>query len=81
LIPLQTKRARSVNTEEERRLLYVGMTRAQHQLILTAAAKRSRHGQTYENGFCPFLSSVSAELFEAMQGRRRPRRARQLALL
>ncbi len=81
LIPLRAKRARSVNTEEERRLLYVGMTRAQRQLILTAATKRSRHGQIYENGFCPFLSTVSAELFEAMQGRRRPRRARQLPLL
>ena len=33
------------NIEEERRLAYVGITRAQHSLVFTMAAKRKRNGE------------------------------------
>src|SRR5207247_5447306 len=39
---------------EERRLLFVGMTRARTHLFLTSAARRRRHGTVYTAGPSPF---------------------------
>ena len=47
---------------EERRLLFVGMTRARGKLVLTCAARRTRHGAEEAAGRSPFLASVSPEL-------------------
>jgi DNA helicase II / ATP-dependent DNA helicase PcrA len=49
-------------TAEERRLLFVGMTRARGRLVLTCAARRTRHGGEEAAGRSPFLASVSAGL-------------------
>jgi DNA helicase II / ATP-dependent DNA helicase PcrA len=69
-------------TAEERRLLFVGMTRARGRLILTWAARRTRHGSEEPAGRSPFLASVSADLL-GPSGPARPRRTgdRQLRLL
>ncbi len=50
------------NIEEERRLLYVGMTRAKDRLYLSRAIKRKWLG-TYRNlPISPFLERIEAEL-------------------
>jgi DNA helicase-2/ATP-dependent DNA helicase PcrA len=45
--------------EEERRLCYVGMTRAEERLYLTAARSRRLYGASYEKGFSRFLSEIA----------------------
>ncbi|MDR1048965.1 MAG: UvrD-helicase domain-containing protein, partial [Synergistaceae bacterium] len=45
--------------EEERRLCYVGMTRAEERLYMTGARSRRLYGSTYEEGFSRFFSEVS----------------------
>ncbi|MDR2137291.1 MAG: UvrD-helicase domain-containing protein [Synergistaceae bacterium] len=44
--------------EEERRLCYVGMTRAEERLYLTAARSRRLYGATYDKGFSRFLLEI-----------------------
>jgi DNA helicase-2/ATP-dependent DNA helicase PcrA len=58
--------------EEERRLCYVGMTRAMDQLILTRAVYRRRYGTDMPEASVPsrFLEEVPAPLIEEL-GRRR----------
>jgi len=65
----------------ERRLLYVGMTRAQQRLILTAAQRRTLAGRTVENRPCPFLDDLPADLLATSRAAPRRRKARQLSLL
>jgi len=52
--------------EEERRLCYVGMTRAMHALILTRAVYRRRYGTDMPEASVPsrFLEELPAELLE-----------------
>ena len=45
--------------EEERRLCYVGITRAEERLYLTAARSRRLYGTSYEKGFSRFLLEIS----------------------
>ena len=49
---------------EERRLLFVGMTRARTHLLLSCAARRSRHGSSAETGISPFLSAIDPGLLD-----------------
>jgi len=60
--------------EEERRLAYVGMTRAMDQLILTRAVYRRRYGSDLPEASVPsrFLEEVPAPLIEEL-GRRTAR--------
>ena len=51
--------------EEERRLLYVGMTRAKNYLFLTHAKKRFLMGKEYQFERSPFLNKIETELIEA----------------
>jgi DNA helicase-2/ATP-dependent DNA helicase PcrA len=51
--------ARPDQLAEERRLLFVGMTRARSRLFLTFAASRARPGGTREAGPSPFLAAIS----------------------
>jgi DNA helicase II / ATP-dependent DNA helicase PcrA len=64
--------------EEERRLCYVGMTRAMDTLILTRAAYRRRYGTDLPEATVPsrFLEEVPAELLEDLGSPRRSRAAR-----
>ena len=61
--------------EEERRLCYVGMTRAMDTLILTRAVYRRRYGTDLPEASVPsrFLEEVPAELLEELGGSRRKR--------
>jgi uncharacterized protein (TIGR00375 family) len=67
---------------EERRLLFVGMTRARSRLLLSCAAQRTRHGFQAPTGRSPFLAAID----QGLLGRSAPKRAakastRQLRLL
>jgi len=81
ILPLRLPWLPPANREEERRLLYVGMTRAREGLILTAAARRTLGGRTVENRPCPFLDDLPADLLATSRTAPRRRKARQLSLL
>jgi DNA helicase II / ATP-dependent DNA helicase PcrA len=63
------------DVEEERRLCYVGMTRAMDQLILTRAVYRRRYGTDLPEASVPsrFLEEVPIQLIEELGGRRAAR--------
>ena len=63
---------RAADPAEERRLFYVGMTRARHRLILTHAARRLLFGQRLENRISGFVTDIETALREAGQAPRRP---------
>jgi DNA helicase II / ATP-dependent DNA helicase PcrA len=79
LLPLRSWRGAEVDYAEERRLLFVGVTRATTRLTLYTAAKRTLRGELTECSPSPFLSSVDAALLDRRGGeaqgrtRRRPR--------
>ena len=56
--------------EEERRLFYVGMTRAKERLYLFSAANRLRFGSWVDNSPSRFLSEIPERLLEELSGRR-----------
>jgi DNA helicase II / ATP-dependent DNA helicase PcrA len=68
---------------EERRLLFVGMTRARARLYLTCASRRTRHGSTRETGRSPFLAAIDPDLLDRSGTPARPGRpaGQQLRLL
>jgi superfamily I DNA/RNA helicase len=47
---------------EERRLFYVGITRARKRLIITRSKNRLRHGRTYLTTPSRFITDISADL-------------------
>ena len=69
-----------VDVEEERRLLYVGMTRASRLLFLTRARRRMLYGETRAPAASPFLGAVPPELLRRVRAATEPRRDLQLAL-
>lgn len=56
---------------EERRLMYVGMTRAREQLILSNALQRTLFGSTQSFAPSAFLADIPSELVEATGAERR----------
>jgi DNA helicase-2/ATP-dependent DNA helicase PcrA len=54
--------------EEERRLAYVGITRARRRLYLTHAWSRSLFGGSNYNPASRFLSEIPSELVQSMEG-------------
>ncbi|MFH1643850.1 MAG: 3'-5' exonuclease, partial [bacterium] len=60
--------SKSLNTEqeleEERRLFYVGITRAKERLILTHANYRNSYGQIVDQVESRFLAEIPSRLFE-----------------
>jgi DNA helicase-2/ATP-dependent DNA helicase PcrA len=75
LFPHSRTFLRPDDIEEERRLCYVGMTRAMDQLILTRAVYRRRYGTDLPEASVPsrFLEEVPAPLIEELGGRRASR--------
>ncbi|MGD8782366.1 MAG: UvrD-helicase domain-containing protein [Ignavibacteria bacterium] len=63
LIPYKREN-KPFDIEEERRLFYVGMTRAEEKLILTHAGSRFLFGKTYQNKPSHFLSDIETALKE-----------------
>jgi DNA helicase-2/ATP-dependent DNA helicase PcrA len=71
---------RKVDVEEERRLLYVAMTRAREQLFLSCAARRTLHGVTEQRKPSPFLDPIAAELIELRRDESFQRKKHQIQL-
>ncbi|MFP7494430.1 DNA helicase PcrA [Terribacillus saccharophilus] len=53
--------------EEERRLAYVGITRAEEELFLTNAKMRTLFGRTNMNPVSRFIGEIPSELLEGIQ--------------
>jgi DNA helicase-2/ATP-dependent DNA helicase PcrA len=62
--------------EEERRLCYVGMTRAMERLTLLWARERRRFGSRTWGSPSRFLDEIPPEVVHALGGRTRPSRQR-----
>jgi superfamily I DNA/RNA helicase len=58
------------NSDEERRLFYVGVTRAQKHLILTRVQQRKRHGRLQASAPSRFLLELNPDLYIEHQGGR-----------
>jgi hypothetical protein len=83
--PLHWGKAEDVAPEElaeERRLFYVGMTRAKDRLVLSRALKRLWRARVHTQAASPFLADIESELVKEQRPdlRRRPE-DRQLKLL
>ena len=59
--------------EEERRLAYVGITRAMEDLTLTSARTRMVRGEVQYNPVSRFLAEIPDELLDDESGSRRPK--------
>jgi DNA helicase-2/ATP-dependent DNA helicase PcrA len=85
VLPLHWGKAADVTAEElaeERRLFYVGMTRAKDRLVLSRALKRLWRGRVQTQAPSPFLADIESELLKEQQSTLRRRRDdRQLKLL
>jgi len=72
----------SYDIEEERRLLYVGMTRAKRTLFLSHAKKRNLFGNAFHLPRSQFLSNIAEEIIKkgrVEKGKKKPRK-KQLSL-
>ncbi|HHT89510.1 MAG: DNA helicase PcrA [Bacillota bacterium] len=61
--------------EEERRLAYVGMTRAEDRLFLTCSRQRTLYGATQLNPVSTFVGEISQEFVEQVGSSRFPMNA------
>jgi uncharacterized protein (TIGR00375 family) len=64
LLPYSLFASQPSDTEEERRLLYVGMTRAKKHLFLSHSDRRFLIGREYNQERSPFLDHIEKELVE-----------------
>lgn len=64
LLPHYNSQDSTLEIEEERRLVYVAMTRAKHRLFLTRARLRRRFGGLVENAPSRFLQEIPPECLE-----------------
>lgn len=58
-----------VDVDEEKRLLYVGMTRAKKLLYLTSARSRTLRGRRFQLPKSPFLQSIQQELIQQIKNK------------
>lgn len=65
LFPLYRSLENPKDLEEERRLMYVAVTRAQDQLFLTNAKQRYLYGEQTVNTDSVFIKEIDTELLEA----------------
>ncbi len=64
IFPSYRSLADAFELEEERRLCYVGITRAKKKLYVTTAASRLLYGQTMRNKLSRFISEIPSEYTE-----------------
>jgi uncharacterized protein (TIGR00375 family) len=64
----------ALDLAEERRLLFVAMTRARTHLFLTYAARRRKQASVTDTGPSPFLASIDPRLLDRPEAPPRPRR-------
>lgn len=66
--PHELSKGNEMEVEEERRLLYVGMTRAMEKLVITNSASRYIFGSLKERKPSPFLGEIPAEHLKLVAG-------------
>lgn len=71
ILPHSQSSDESDDIEEERRLCYVGMTRAREQLYCLYALERRVHGQTRDQGASQFLREIPDQVTEEVRLSRR----------
>ncbi len=64
IFPSELSRFDEADLEEERRLCYVGITRAKKELYLSSAASRYMFGQTKRNKISRFIEEMNSELLD-----------------
>lgn len=64
IIPSSRVLEESQNVDEERRLLYVGMTRARLKLFLTGASERKKYGESMPTNPSRFLEEISKDYMD-----------------
>lgn len=69
LFPHQRSAEDPVRMEEERRLCYVGITRAEKKLYMSMAEQRRLHGRDQYNPVSKFVTELPAELLEEIRPR------------
>jgi DNA helicase-2/ATP-dependent DNA helicase PcrA len=67
IFPHSRSLTEEVEMEEERRLAYVGITRAEQRLYMSRARMRTLYGKTNMNPPSRFLSEIPEELVEAIE--------------
>lgn len=75
IFPSERSRYSNEDLEEERRLCYVGITRAKRELTLSHAASRMLFGQTRHNPLSRFLKEIDPSLYETVQSQAAAQRA------
>ncbi len=82
LLPLHWSEPDEAAMAEERRLFYVGMTRAKDRLILSRARQRFWRGRVQTLAASPFLDDIESELVKHQRSEltRRTPEDRQLSL-
>ena len=76
LLPLTWGKPDPTDLEEERRLFYVGVTRAKSKLFLTRARKRLARGKVRERAPSPYLADIEERLLERRRTRLPEREAK-----
>jgi DNA helicase-2/ATP-dependent DNA helicase PcrA len=69
ILPHFNSHGNEADLEEERRLFYVGASRAKQRLFITRASRRMVFGETLAHPPSPFLSDIPSELLSAAQER------------
>ncbi len=77
LLPYSLYENHTGDRDEEKRLLYVGMTRAKRYLFLCHAAKRFIQGREYCLPRSPFLDPIEKELLENAQLKERKKKEKE----
>ena len=67
VVPAPALRGRSEGLEEERRLCYVGITRAKQTLYITYAEQRRLHGMDSFSQPSRFIAEIPEELVEEIR--------------
>ena len=75
VLPLRWGAADTETEEEERRLFYVGLTRARDRLILSRAQRRLWRGQMRDMSPSRYLGAIEAELVEHSRRAATPKKA------
>ena len=71
VFPHSRSLAEEAEMEEERRLAYVGITRAEELLFMTNAQMRTLYGRTTSNAPSRFIKEIPAHLFEGVETKNR----------
>jgi superfamily I DNA/RNA helicase len=68
ILPHKKSVEEGISIDEERRLCYVGITRARRQLVLSRCLQRKRYGKLEERSPSRFLTEIPEELLHHQQG-------------